>query len=590
MKLSGISINKINRIIDKKNYFYLYLYYFLLLGANIFELIGISSIPIFILALTGNELISNYIELLNIESFIYSFDLEIEILIGIALFIIFLLKNIYLGFLSYFQNKLRLKLRQDLKNKIYSNYIYSPYSFFLLRNPATLARNVVLDCNNSIEIIFKIITILKELILLILISTLLLLANPASAISVISILFISSLIFVLLTKNIMGKAGKKIHKASGSTLVYLQETFGSIKELKILNKHLFSLKKFTTVMTEEERNRALSGFIQSLPRLFLETVSITGIMLLCFFLIRVNGSFEIILPILTLYIVSIVRMMPSYNIITQSISGINNLMFSFEFIYNEIINVEKKNYVSNKFEKIKDFPKLRNKIILKDINFNYEKNKSVLENINLEIIKNSKVGIIGPSGSGKSTLLDLITCLHTPQKGKIFCDDIDINSNKAGWQKKLGYVAQNIYLLDDTIKNNIAYGINEEEIENDKLVDSLKKSQLYTFVNSLQNKEETLIGNNGIRISGGQRQRIGIARALYTDPEIIIFDEATSSLDEENESKIMDDIDKLSKNKTIIIITHRLNSVKNCDNIFVLKNGSIIDNGKYKDLINSGII
>ena len=590
MKLSGISINKINRIIDKKNYFYLYLYYFLLLGANILELIGISSIPIFILALTGNELISNYIELLNIESFIYSFDLEIEILIGIALFIIFLLKNVYLGFLSYFQNKLRLKLRQDLKNKIYSNYIYSPYSFFLLRNPATLARNVVLDCNNSIEIIFKIITILKELILLILISTLLLLANPASAISVISILFISSLIFVLLTKNIMGKAGKKIHKASGSTLVYLQETFGSIKELKILNKHLFSLKKFTTVMTEEERNRALSGFIQSLPRLFLETVSITGIMLLCFFLIRVNGSFEIILPILTLYIVSIVRMMPSYNIITQSISGINNLMFSFEFIYNEIINVEKKNYVSNKFEKIKDFPKLRNKIILKDIHFSYEKNKSVLENINLEIIKNSKVGIIGPSGSGKSTLLDLITCLHTPQKGKIFCDDIDINSNKAGWQKKLGYVAQNIYLLDDTIKNNIAYGINEEEIENDKLVDSLKKSQLYTFVNSLQNKEETLIGNNGIRISGGQRQRIGIARALYTDPEIIIFDEATSSLDEENESKIMDDIDKLSKNKTIIIITHRLNSVKNCDNIFVLKNGSIIDNGKYIDLKNSGRI
>ena len=199
MKLSGISINKINRIIDKKNYFYLYLYYFLLLGANIFELIGISSIPIFILALTGNELISNYIELFNMESFIYSFDLEIEIIIGIALFIIFLLKNIYLGFLSYFQNKLRLKLRQDLKNKIYSNYIYSPYSFFLLRNPATLARNVVLDCNNSIEIIFKIITILKELILLILISTLLLLANPASAISVISILFISSLIFVLLT-------------------------------------------------------------------------------------------------------------------------------------------------------------------------------------------------------------------------------------------------------------------------------------------------------------------------------------------------------------------------------------------------------
>ena len=174
--------------------------------------------------------------------------------------------------------------------------------------------------------------------------------------------------------------------------------------------------------------------------------------------------------------------------------------------------------------------------------------------------------------------------MHSPDKGTIFCDNTDINTNKPGWQKKLGYVPQTIYLLDDTIKNNIAFGVEEEEIDNTKVFESLEKSQLTEFINSLPEKENTIIGNNGIRLSGGQRQRIGIARALYSNPEIIIFDEATSSLDVENEKKIMKDIDKFSKNKTIIIITHRLNSVLNCETIYVLNNGSIVEKGKFDEL------
>ena len=183
----------------------------------------------------------------------------------------------------------------------------------------------------------------------------------------------------------------------------------------------------------------------------------------------------------------------------------------------------------------------------------------------------------------KSTLLDLITGLHSPEKGKILCDNIDIDTNKPGWQK-LGYVPQTIYLLDDTIKNNIAFGIEEDQINKSQVFESLEKSQLIEFINSLPEKENTIIGNNGIRLSGGQRQRLGIARALYSNPEIIIFDEATSSLDIENEKKIMEDIDKFSKNKTIIIITHRLNSVINCETIYVLKDGSILEKGKFDEL------
>ncbi len=584
MKLLGLETDKINLFVDKKKYKYLYFYYFLLVGANFLEIIGISSIPLFVLSLTENKIASNSLNFLNLDNLLLNLNIKTEIFFGLIIFIIFLIKNIYLIFLSYYQNKLRLILRKDLKNKIFENYIYSPYKFFLNRNPASLARNVVLDCNNVIEVILKLVLFFKEVLLLIFITLLLLIVNPISSLSILFILLIASLIFIFLTKNMMFRAGKNIHTASGSTLVYLQETFGSIKELKISNKHIFSSKRFNKAMKTEEQNRALSGFIQTLPRTFLELISITVIVILIIFLINQKGSFDLILPTLTLFVVGMARMIPAYNSITQSVSAIRNLKFSYSFISNELKNFDKSYKASLEQKKNNIFPAFKDKIKINNVNFSYQTNRAVLKDINIEIKRNTKVGIVGPSGSGKSTLLDLITGLHSPDNGAIFCDNIDIDTNKPGWQKKLGYVPQTIYLLDDTIKNNIAFGVEKEEINNTKVFESLEKSQLTEFINSLPEKENTIIGNNGIRLSGGQRQRIGIARALYSNPEIIIFDEATSSLDIENESKIMKDIDRFSKNKTIIIITHRLNSVFNCETIYVLNNGSIVEKGKFDEL------
>ena len=584
MKLLGLETDKIKLFVDKKKYKYLYFYYFLLVGANFLEIIGISSIPLFVISLTENKIATDTLNFLNVKNFLSNLNIKTEIFFGLTIFIIFFIKNIYLIFLSYYQNKLRLILRKDLKNKIFENYIYSPYQFFLKRNPASLARNVVLDCNNVIEVILRLVLFFKEVLLLIFISILFLVVNPISSLSILIILLIASLVFIFLTKNMMFRAGKRIHSASGSTLVNLQETFGSIKELKISNKHLFSSKRFNEAMKTEEQNRALAGFIQTLPRTFLELISVTVVVILIIFLINQKGSFDLILPTLTLFVVGMARMIPAYNSITQSVSAIRNLKFSYSIISNELKNFDKSNKSSLEQKKNSIFPPFKDKIRINKINFSYQTNKAVLKDINIEIKKNTKVGIIGPSGSGKSTLLDLITGLHSPDKGAIFCDNIDIDTNKPGWQKKLGYVPQTIYLLDDSIKNNIAFGIEEEKINNTKVFESLEKSQLTEFINSLPEKENTIIGNNGIRLSGGQRQRIGIARALYSNPEIIILDEATSSLDMENEKKIMDDIDKFSKNKTIIIITHRLNSVFNCETIYVLNNGSIVEKGKFDEL------
>ena len=584
MKLFKLETNKIKLFVDKKKYKYLYIYYFLLFGANFLEIVGISSIPIFIISLSENKIVANNLSIIDLDNLLLKLNLKTEIFFGLIIFIIFFFKNIYLIFLSYYQNKLRLILRKDLKNKLFENYIYSPYQFFLNRNPATLARNVVLDCNNVIEVILRLILFLKEVLLLVFITLLLLMVNPISSLSIMFMLLLASLVFITLTKNMMFSAGKKIHSASGSTLVYLQETFGSIKELKILNKHLFSSNRFNKAMKTEEYNRALSGFIQTLPRTFLELISITVIVILIIFLINQKGSFDLIIPTLTLFVVGMARMIPAYNSITQSVSAIRNLRFSYDFISNELKNFDKNNKALSDKNKKNIFPAFKNKININNVYFSYQTNRAVLKDINIEIKKNTKVGIVGPSGSGKSTLLDLITGLHSPEKGKILCDNIDIDTNKPGWQKKLGYVPQTIYLLDDTIKNNIAFGIEEDQINKSQVFESLEKSQLIEFINSLPEKENTIIGNNGIRLSGGQRQRLGIARALYSNPEIIIFDEATSSLDIENEKKIMEDIDKFSKNKTIIIITHRLNSVINCETIYVLKDGSILEKGKFDEL------
>ena len=221
-----------------------------------------------------------------------------------------------------------------------------------------------------------------------------------------------------------------------------------------------------------------------------------------------------------------------------------------------------------------------------NISFNYETDKKVaLNNINIDIKKGKSVGIIGKSGSGKSTLIDIIIGLLEPSSGEILIDGKKIGTKKILWQKQLGYIPQEIYLLDDTIRNNITFGIENDKIDEELLLDTIKKSQLENFINSLPNKLDTIVGERGARISGGEKQRIGIARALYNKPKIMIFDEATSALDIYNENKILEEVFENKKDKTLIIISHRNNTVKYCDSIYVMEDGKIIDNGSFEEII-----
>jgi len=294
------------------------------------------------------------------------------------------------------------------------------------------------------------------------------------------------------------------------------------------------------------------------------------------------------LPIISLLAVCAIRLIPAFNLIVSSLSARRFSMASLKLVSREMINVPTGDKFRNKnLVREKNYKKyfFKNQIKFENVFFSHENsNIKILQNISLEIKPGQKIGFIGKSGAGKSTLIDLILGLIKPTKGNIFVDGLNLNENLKPWQKLIGYVPQDIYLLDDTIKNNIAFGLNANDINQEVISKSIELSRLKDYVNSLEKKENTVVGNRGIRVSGGQKQRIGIARALYHGPRILILDEATSSLDTINERKIMEEIYNTAENITLIIVTHRHKSVSRCDKIYLLDNGKIIDEGKYADL------
>jgi ATP-binding cassette subfamily C protein len=304
--------------------------------------------------------------------------------------------------------------------------------------------------------------------------------------------------------------------------------------------------------------------------------------------VLINLSNEQILSTISLLAVCAIRLIPAFNLIISSISTRRFSIASLKIVSREMINVpiedqfRNKNLIGEKSYKKKFF---NDQIKFENVFFSHENsNTRILQNISLEIRRGQKVGIIGKSGAGKSTLVDLILGLIKPTKGKIMMDDSNLDYNLRDWQKQIGYVPQDIYLLDDTIRNNIAFGLNANDINQEAILKSIELSRLKDYVSSHEKKENAVVGDRGIKVSGGQKQRIGIARALYHNPRIIILDEATSSLDTINERKIMEEIYNTAENRTLIVVTHRHKSVSNCDKIYLLDNGKIIDEGKFTDL------
>jgi len=559
---------------DKKDIWKIVIIFIGSLLAAISEIISISSIPLFVTLLIDPELfqskILDYVEI----SFLINLDnSELILFGGIFLTVIFVIKNLFLIILTFFQTKVIKDLNIKLTDKLYKLYLYAPYFIHLKKNNAELVRNIIGETSQVISAILKIIILFRELLVLIFVFLLVLYVDVIVTLVIFSILSACTTIFFYLTKKTIHKNAKYMQDLSASRIKSVNETFGAIKEVKIFNIEKIFNKKFFSMNLLREHYFSVNSFLTSIPRYFLETIIIFTLIFVLMLYNYFEKDFNSLLPLLTLLSVAAVRLLPSFNSITQSLSSIKSLSPSINLVTNEIKILEKiKN--EKKFLLNENFL-FKNKIKFNNVSFKYPDNSlNTLTDINLEILYDSKVAIIGNSGAGKSTFINLLLGLLKPSEGSILVDGKNIEENLKNWQSIIGYVPQDIYLMDDTIRNNITF--NEEIVNDKKLKKILKLSQLESFVNSLPSGLETYIGERGTRISGGQRQRIGIARALFKDPKIIIFDEATSALDNQNENDIMKEILALNIKKNLIIITHKHELVKACNKVFTFNHGRLI--------------
>jgi ABC-type multidrug transport system fused ATPase/permease subunit len=582
---------KLNILFTKKQLSKLYLILFASILATFFELVGIGSIPVFaILIIDVESLINNISPYISID-LINKIDRKtLQIAGAISLVSFFVFKNLYLLLLLFFQGKLLQELRSFTSNKLYHHYIYMPYIIHLNRNPSLLIRSITVDIGLAFVYIQSFILLIRESLILVALFTFLLVVDPL--ITLFSLLFLGGpvLLFYTFYKKKLKSKGKNLQIVLGEEIKTVNQSLGAIKETKLFNKEYHFLSYFKKLIQNKESLQLFSYLISTSPRLFLEVVALFSVAMISAILILFGKAPNAILPLISLFAISAVRFIPALNVITASLTTMRFRYPSFDLVVKEIKDLESRTVLfkkdTSKQNEAKNF-KLNDAIIMKDISFDYEEGgRTTLKNINLQIKKGKSVGIIGKSGSGKSTLVDIMLGLLEPQKGGVYFDNNNIKNELSLWQKQIGYIPQDIYLLDDTIKKNITFGLKDDEIDEKLLLKTLKIAQLKDFVDSLPAAINTFVGNRGVKLSGGERQRIGIARAMYNLPKIMVFDEATSSLDIENENKILDEIYENRDDKTLIIISHRNNTVKYCDLIYVLEDGKLIDQGSFKEIFN----
>jgi ABC-type bacteriocin/lantibiotic exporter with double-glycine peptidase domain len=496
---------------------------------------------------------------------------EISVLI-VLFFIIFIFKTIFFTGLIKLSSKFSSSISFNLSSKIFENYLYQKYYFYLSRGSSKLIQNITNEISNLINIyLASILSLFNEVLLLISISAVLIILSPISFFSMMSVFFLFSFIFVYLIKKFLKKWGYQRQDHQENSIKYLQEGMRGIKELRIYNleKNFLDYFKFHTkkyLKIEENIN-----FISIVPKYYIELLGVISFVVVFRILFSNNYQYSEIILILGIFAASALKILPSINKVINSIVKIKYSYSAVNLIYNEI-NLKKyfyKNKINNKLT-------FKKNLTFQKVFFKHENNQSFLfRNINLKIPLNRIIGVFGESGSGKTTLIDLIIGFLKPNKGTICADGKNINNYLRSWQNNIGYVQQFSYFIEDSIKNNITLGLKNESLDINRISECLKIVGLNKIIERLPNKIQTRISELGNNFSGGQRQRLSIARALYKDPSILVLDEATNSLDENSENTIIKNIIKSNKDRTIIIVTHKKKFLKYCDVVFEVNNGDI---------------
>jgi len=494
-------------------------------------------------------------------------------------------KNIYLFALMYLQTRFFFNRQYQIKSRLFRSYMHSPYKFHLKINSAELLRNLNLVGNVISMVLSPLIVCVTEVMMTIAIFTLLVWVDPSSAIVITIGQGILMGSYFLLVKKKLVTLGEINKRCEGKIIQQVHQGLGSIREVKILGKEDFFDKSYSRFLQGLIYSLRSETVIRQSTRFIVETVTIILVLGVMAALIQFGNNPSYILTTFSLFSVAAVRLMPTINRFTVALVQIRFGIPSLNEIYIHLNNLEKHIVDTKERESIEKMV-FDHQIELRDIAFKYmDTEKLALDSISLSISKKQTVGLVGASGAGKTTIVDIIIGLLHPTEGRVLVDGKDIHESLFSWQKQIGYIPQSIFLADDTIKNNVAFGLPEESIDENKVWKAIEIAQLDDLIKNSGDGLETIVGENGVRLSGGQCQRIGIARALYFDPNVLVMDEATAALDNETERDFMESIEKLGRQKTIILIAHRLTTVKNCDIIFFLDQGCLIASGTYEELM-----
>lgn len=495
----------------------------------------------------------------------------VVVLIGV-----YLLKNLYLTLIGYIKFTFIYNNQLKLSGRLIDCYLKKPYTYHLDKNSAEMIRSIMLDSERFFQMLLTVFSVFSEIMVSALLCIYLVLVDWMITVSVVVILGIFSALYLLIFHNRSRRNGEISQFNDGKMHQAINQALGAVKDIKILHREKYFVNAFTRRGKRKYtavRNNEVLGLI---PAYLIETVCVGAILLVLVYKLYNGQDLNDMVPQLAAFAMAAFKLLPSVGKVNNYLNLIVFLKPSADLIYRDIKDTEDMLgvYVSDKDTTVAQADSIR----VEHVSYRYPNTGAdVLTDVSFEIPSGASVGLIGPSGAGKSTIADVILGILTPTSGAVMYGDMNVHEHPLAWSKRLAYIPQAIFLADESIRDNVAFGIDEDEIEEDKVWQALSEAQLDEFVRSLPDGLDTMVGERGVRLSGGQRQRIGIARALYGDPEILVLDEATAALDSETESAVMEAIDRLSGRKTLIIIAHRLTTIRNTQIVYKVGDGRIVD-------------
>ncbi len=575
-------LKKLDILLDnKQKRTMLLLIFFMLIGAAL-ELLGVGLVYQAAGIITDPDILENSKTLAGVYGALHMEDMaEFTMFIMGALVAVFALKNAYL----FFQNKLQFKFVYSnqfaTSRRMMINFMQRPYEYYLNADTSVIQRSITSDVNNMYGLILNLLQLVSEMIVFVFLTVYCLTMDVVMTGTVAALLIVVLMVIKWILKPIMRKAGEENQDFYSGLYKWIDQSVMGIKEIKVANKESYFINEYCKCGAGYVNAVQRYNLYNATPRLLIETVAIAGMIL--YMMLRIANGTPVteIMPQLTTLAVAAMRLIPSANRINNYLTSIAYFEPFFMGVTDNLqeeIRDESVNYDEEAYRKKKDVEKLpvKKEILLKGITYKYP-NSDVLifDRATMRIPVGKSVGIVGTSGAGKTTAVDIMLGLLRLQSGEILADGVEVREHYESWLKNIGYIPQTIFMIDSTIRKNVAFGCADEDIDDEKVWMALKEAQLDEFVRGLPEGLDTGIGERGIRLSGGQRQRIGIARALFEDPEVLVLDEATSALDNDTEAAIMESINHLHGRKTLIIIAHRLQTIEKCDIVYRVEEGSV---------------